>query len=95
MATAKCEWTIQNRAAEFGGIQIPADLAKLQPGDLLFHQSSSVNPAYDSVTHVSIYVGNGQIIDSAPGVGVTINSIDYSAKSDPILPVAVRFPAAA
>ena len=94
MATAKCEWTMQNRAGEFGGVQIPADLATLQPGDLLFHQSSSVDPAYDSVTHVSIYVGNGQIIDSAPGVGVRINSIDYYAKSDPILPVAVRFPAA-
>ncbi len=41
IATAKCEWSMQNRASEVGGVQIPADLATLQPGDLLFHQSTS------------------------------------------------------
>ncbi|MFN8049316.1 MAG: transglycosylase SLT domain-containing protein [Ancrocorticia sp.] len=94
-ATAKCEWSMQNRASEVGGVQIPADLATLQPGDLLFHQSTSVDPAYDSVTHVSIYIGNGQLIDSAPGVGVAIHSIDYYSQTDPILPIAVRFVLAA
>ena len=46
---------------------------ELQPGDLVMFNSGSRR----RVTHVGIYVGNGQFIhSSAPGVGVVIDSLN-------------------
>ena len=90
---AKCEWTFQNMSGKYGAVQVPATLDSLQPGDLLFHQASDTPYSVDAVTHVSIYIGDGKIIDSAPGGGVKIRSIAYYSQSDPLVGPAVRFPA--
>ncbi|RSD26992.1 C40 family peptidase [Mesobacillus subterraneus] len=46
----------------------------LQPGDLLFYATSGGR----KVTHVAIYLGNGQMIHSATSNGVSIASINNS-----------------
>lgn len=89
-ATAKCEWAMQNNVDSYGGTQISLD--EIEPGDLLFHQSSSISASVDSVTHVSIYVGDGQVMDSLPGYGVGIRDMSFYDSSDPILSTAVRLP---
>lgn len=45
-----------------------------QPGDLLFYATSGGK----KVTHVAIYIGNGQMIHSATSKGVSIVSINNS-----------------
>lgn len=52
--------------AQFGtGTRVA--VGDLQPGDLLFY--------YTPISHVSLYIGNGQIVDAAnPGTGVRIAS---------------------
>ena len=43
----------------------PVSTSDLQPGDLVFY--------YSPVSHVGIYIGNGQIVDAAnPGTGVRV-----------------------
>lgn len=45
-------------------------LGDIQPGDLLFYLGSGVH-------HVTIYVGNGQMVNAAnPGAGVVLSSVD-------------------
>ena len=90
MVSAKCEASMLNGAASYGGTQIPAEQA--QPGDLVFFQSTSISAAADSVTHVGIYVGDNQVLDSIPGAGVGIRNLDYYKSSDTLLGTAVRLP---
>lgn len=52
------------------------DVNSLSYGDLVFFKSGS------RISHVGIYIGSGQMIDSIPGVGVGIRSITYIAGSD-------------
>ncbi|MBK8703794.1 MAG: C40 family peptidase [Saprospiraceae bacterium] len=54
------------------GIDIPADttLANLQPGDLLFYGRHATADTPEKVTHVAIYLGNGQIIHGSGAVKV-------------------------
>ena len=54
-------------SAQFSsGARIAAD--DLQPGDLVFY--------YSPISHVGMYIGNGQIVDAAnPGTGVRIASL--------------------
>jgi cell wall-associated NlpC family hydrolase len=47
------------------------DLSRLQPGDLLFY---SPNGERRSITHVSMYVGNGMMIQ-APATGKTVETV--------------------
>ncbi|AWE42851.1 MULTISPECIES: lytic murein transglycosylase [unclassified Actinobaculum] len=89
LATAKCEASMM-RAEAYGGQQIP--LADARPGDLVFFQSAAVSPSIDFVTHVGIYMGDGQVMDSSPGRGVAITDLSRYATSDPILDIAVRLP---
>ena len=49
-------------------------VSSLQPGDLLFYATSGGR----KVTHVAIYLGNGQMIHSATSKGVSIASINNS-----------------
>ncbi len=52
------------------------DVNSLSYGDLVFFKSGS------RISHVGIYIGSGQMIDSIPGAGVGIRSIAYIAGSD-------------
>jgi cell wall-associated NlpC family hydrolase len=53
--------------------------SQLQPGDLVFY--------YSPVSHVGMYIGNGQIVHAAnPSSGVTtapVNSMPYSGAVRP------------
>ena len=54
------------------GIDIPADttLANLLPGDLLFYGRHATADSPEKVTHVAIYLGDGQIIHASGAVKV-------------------------
>ncbi|MCM3663676.1 NlpC/P60 family protein [Mesobacillus subterraneus] len=66
------------------GISLPRTAAEMytkgtkvtsyQPGDLLFYATSGGK----KVTHVAIYIGNGQMIHSATSKGVSIASLNNS-----------------
>jgi cell wall-associated NlpC family hydrolase len=66
------------------GVKLPRTAAEMynvgtkvtsyQPGDLLFYATSGGR----KVTHVAIYIGNGQMIHSATSKGVSIASINNS-----------------
>lgn len=90
MVTAKCESSMLNQAESYGGSQIP--VSQKEPGDLLFFQSTSISASVDSVTHVGIYIGNEQMVDSIPGSGVGIHDLSYFEGSDALLDTAVRLP---
>lgn len=50
------------------GMGTPVSSSDLQPGDLVFY--------YSPVSHVGIYIGNGQIVDAAnPGTGVRVAGV--------------------
>lgn len=50
------------------GATTPISTSQLQPGDLVFY--------YSPVSHVAIYIGNGQIVDAAnPSTGVRIAGV--------------------
>ena len=52
------------------GAGSPVSRSNLQPGDLVFF--------YSPISHVSLYSGNGQIIDAPrPGKVVRYASLDY------------------
>ena len=55
---------------------LPYDVGSLSYGDLVFFKSGS------RISHVGIYIGGGQMIDSIPGAGVGIRSLTYVAGSD-------------
>jgi cell wall-associated NlpC family hydrolase len=49
---------------------VPVDRASLQPGDLVFF--------YSPVSHVAIYIGNGQIVQASTyGQPVAVTYLDY------------------
>lgn len=43
----------------------PVPLDKLQPGDLLFFVDTYANHLSNQVTHVALYIGNGNVIESS------------------------------
>ncbi|MCM3668215.1 C40 family peptidase [Mesobacillus maritimus] len=49
-------------------------VSKLEPGDLVFYATSGGK----KVTHVSMYIGNGQVIHSTTSSGVSITSMNNS-----------------
>lgn len=50
--------------------------SELQTGDLIFFSSSG---SVSNITHVGIYIGNGQFIHASSGAGcITVNSLDSS-----------------
>jgi len=91
-ADAKCENAMLSRAAEYGGVLVPATEASLQPGDIVFFQAIGTDPAIDNVTHVALYTGNGNVVDAIPLGGVGERPLTYYRYSDELLPQAVRIP---
>jgi len=52
----------------------PVSLSELQPGDLVFYAPNG------TISHVAIYIGNGQIIHaSTASTGIIISSINYGS----------------
>ncbi len=61
------------------GSGTPVSVSALQPGDLVFY--------YSPVSHVGIYVGNGQIVHAAnPGTGVQMTSVGSMPISGAVRP---------
>ena len=55
------------------GTQVPYDLDKMRPGDLIFYGRKATSTRPRTVTHVAMYIGGGRIIHSSQLV--RINSI--------------------
>ena len=54
-------------SAQYGVVRHVA-ISDLQPGDLVFY--------YSPISHVGIYIGNGQIVNALnPGAGVKISGL--------------------
>ena len=63
---------ISRTAAAQSGGGTPVDLGSIQPGDLLFYSDGG------SIGHVSIYIGNGQVVHASnPTNGIIISSYSY------------------
>ena len=62
---------IPRDADDQAGEGTPVDRSRLQPGDLLFF---STGPDQRSIHHVSMYVGNGMMIQ-APATGKTVETV--------------------
>lgn len=92
---AKCENAMLIGASSYGGVIVPADVATLQPGDIVFFQSMSVSASVDNVTHVGIWAGDGKLVDAIPGAGVGVRDLSFYRNSEVLLPWAVRVPGAA
>ena len=61
------------------GSGTPVSIDALQPGDLVFY--------YSPVSHVGIYVGNGQLVHAAnPGTGVQLTSVSSMPISGAVRP---------
>lgn len=57
-------------------------LSGLLPGDLVFYNTGSNDPnGIGSLSHVAIYIGNGQVVEAArKGTNVRVSSINSSGK---------------
>jgi len=64
-------------ADDQAGAGTPVDRSRLQPGDLLFYASG---PDQRSIHHVSMYVGNGMMIQ-APATGRTVETVPVDTPS--------------
>ena len=62
-------------ADDQAGVGIAVDRSRLEPGDLLFF---SPNGEQRGITHVSMYVGNGMMIQ-APATGRTVETVSIDA----------------
>lgn len=68
MAWAQAGVSLPHSSRMQFGSGTPVSSDNLQPGDLVFY--------YSPISHVSIYIGNGLIVDAAnPGVGVRVAGV--------------------
>lgn len=59
-------------------------ISDMRPGDLLFWGSGAATNDADSITHVAMYIGDGQMIEaSQPGVPLRITSVRYDSRLMP------------
>ena len=66
---------IPRTAAEQAGSGTPVDLGSLQPGDLIFYSDGG------TIGHVSIYIGNGQVVHaSSPSTGIIVSDRSYRSE---------------
>lgn len=67
--------SLPRTAAEQAGAGTPVDLGSLQPGDLIFYSDGG------SIGHVSIYIGNGQVVHaSSPSTGIIVSDRSYRSE---------------
>ncbi|MPZ63173.1 MAG: hypothetical protein GEU93_18175 [Propionibacteriales bacterium] len=60
--------SLPRSSGDQAGVGTPVSASQLQPGDLVFY--------YDPISHVGMYIGNGQIVDAAnPSAGVRATSL--------------------
>ncbi|MGH3499206.1 MAG: NlpC/P60 family protein [Nocardioidaceae bacterium] len=70
MAWGAAGVSLPHSAAGQAGYGTPVPISDLQPGDLVFF--------YSPISHVGIYIGNGNVIDAThPGATVEITPISY------------------
>lgn len=62
-----------------GGKSVSAN--ELKEGDLIFY-SNARNGRFHNISHVSIYIGNGQMIEASPRKGVKYSSLRLSSVTD-------------
>jgi cell wall-associated NlpC family hydrolase len=68
MAWAQAGVSLPHSSSAQSGTGTPVSGSDLQPGDLVFY--------YSPISHVGIYIGNGQIVDAAnPSTGVRIANV--------------------
>jgi len=69
----------RSSGAQMAGGGTPVSMSELQPGDLVFY--------YSPVSHVAMYIGNGQIVHAAnPGTGVAIAGVSSMPVSGAVRP---------
>jgi peptidoglycan DL-endopeptidase CwlO len=79
MAWAQAGVTLPRSSGAQMGAGTPVSISALQPGDLVFY--------YSPVSHVGIYVGNGQLVHAAnPSTGVQLTSVHSMPISGAVRP---------
>jgi cell wall-associated NlpC family hydrolase len=79
MAWAQAGVGLPHSSSGQRGYGVPVSESSLQPGDLVFY--------YSPISHVAIYIGNGQIVHAAnPGAGVRIDSLHLMPYSGAVRP---------
>ncbi|HEU4514275.1 MAG TPA: NlpC/P60 family protein [Nocardioidaceae bacterium] len=79
MAWAQAGVSLPHSASAQMSSGTPVSQSELQPGDLVFY--------YSPVSHVGIYIGNGQIVDAAnPSSGVRVAPVDSMPYSGAVRP---------
>lgn len=64
--------SISRTAASRSGGGTAVDMSNLQPGDLLFYDNGS------GIGHVSMYIGNGQVVHASnEQTGIIVSNVDY------------------
>jgi peptidoglycan DL-endopeptidase CwlO len=79
MAWAQAGVSLPHSSSAQMGSGTPVSQSQLQPGDLVFY--------YSPVSHVGIYIGNGQIVHAAnPSSGVEVTSLNSMPYSGAVRP---------
>jgi cell wall-associated NlpC family hydrolase len=79
MAWAQAGVSLPHSSGAQMGSGTSVSTSELQPGDLVFY--------YSPVSHVGIYIGNGQLAHAAnPGTGVEVTSVDSMPISGAVRP---------
>ncbi len=72
--TTEEQWTSES------GVEVDKD--KLQAGDVVFFKNTYNSGYKDGVSHVGIYVGNGEFVHNSTSKGVTTSKLDSSYYSE-------------
>jgi cell wall-associated NlpC family hydrolase len=79
MAWAQAGVALPHSSSAQMGSGTPVSMSALQPGDLVFY--------YSPVSHVAIYIGNGQIVHAAnPSTGVQVAPVNLMPVSGAVRP---------
>lgn len=81
----------QARAQATTGVRV-GSYQQLQPGDLVAFKWAGGYAGPNVVSHISIYIGNGQIIEAAGGSRGDIRSLGNSAQDRGAIYIHTRFP---